>query len=67
MKVLTLSRVFPRLRNNFLETFEGQLSSRDGLRWHQVARSDEKLTAFLELERITHGLAFSALLNDDDN
>ena len=32
----------------------------DGKRF--VFRSDEKLTAFLELERITHGLAVSALL-----
>jgi hypothetical protein len=30
-----------------------------------VVRSDEKLTAFLELERITHELALSALLGDD--
>jgi len=30
-----------------------------------VVRSDEKLTAFLELERITHELAVSALLGDD--
>jgi hypothetical protein len=29
-----------------------------------VVRSDEKLTAFLELERITHELAVSALLGD---
>jgi hypothetical protein len=27
--------------------------------------ADEKLTAFLELERITHELALSALLGDD--
>jgi len=32
-----------------------------------VVRSDEKLTAFLELERITHELAMSALLGDDSN
>ena len=32
-----------------------------------VVRSDEKLTAFLELERITHELAVSALLSDDSN
>jgi hypothetical protein len=32
-----------------------------------VVRSDEKLTAFLELERITHELALSALLDDDTN
>ena len=32
-----------------------------------VVRSDEKLTAFLELERITHELAISALLGDDSN
>jgi len=32
-----------------------------------VVRSDEKLTAFLELERITHQLALSALLGDDSN
>jgi hypothetical protein len=29
-----------------------------------VVRSDEKLAAFLELERITHELALSALLGD---
>jgi len=32
-----------------------------------VVRSDEKLTVFLELERITHELAMSALLGDDSN
>jgi hypothetical protein len=32
-----------------------------------VVRSDEKLTAFLELERITHELALSALLGDDSH
>ena len=32
-----------------------------------VVRSDEMLTAFLELERITHQLALSALLGDDSN
>jgi hypothetical protein len=32
-----------------------------------VVRSDEMLTAFLELERITHELAVSALLDDDSN
>ena len=37
----------------------------DGKRF--VVRSDEKLTAFLELERITHELAVSALLGDDNN
>jgi hypothetical protein len=35
----------------------------DGKRF--VVRADDKLTAFLELERITHELAISALLNDD--
>jgi hypothetical protein len=30
-----------------------------------VVWSDEMLTAFLELERITHELAVSALLGDD--
>jgi hypothetical protein len=35
----------------------------DGKRF--VARSDEKATAFLELERITHELAVSAVLGDD--
>jgi hypothetical protein len=30
-----------------------------------VVRSDEKLAALLELERITHELALSALLGDD--
>ena len=62
---LDLSRVFPRLRNNFLETFEGRTISHvtgyDNIR----SRSDEKLTAFLELERITHELTVSALLSDD--
>ena len=37
----------------------------DGKRF--VVRADEKLTAFLELERITHELAVSALLDDDSN
>ena len=32
-----------------------------------VVRSDELLTAFLELERIAHELAVSALLGDDSN
>ena len=32
-----------------------------------VVRSDEMLTAFLELERITHELALSALLGDESN
>lgn len=35
----------------------------DGKRY--VVQADEKLSAFLELERITHKLAVSALLNDD--
>ena len=35
----------------------------DGNRF--VVRADEKLTAFLELERITHRSAVSALLGDD--
>ena len=35
----------------------------DGKRF--VVRSDEKLAPFLELERITHELAVSALLGDD--
>jgi hypothetical protein len=30
-----------------------------------VVHADEKLAAFLELERITHELAVSALLGDD--
>jgi hypothetical protein len=29
-----------------------------------IVSADEKLTAFLELERITHELALSALLGD---
>jgi hypothetical protein len=37
----------------------------DGKRF--VVRSDERLAAFLELERITHELALSALLGDDSN
>jgi hypothetical protein len=32
-----------------------------------VVRSDQMLTEFLELERITHELALSALLGDDSN
>jgi hypothetical protein len=32
-----------------------------------VVRSDEMLSAFLELERITHDLALSALLGDDSH
>ena len=32
-----------------------------------VVRSDEMLSAFLELERITHELAASGLLGDDSN
>jgi hypothetical protein len=32
-----------------------------------VVRSDELLSAFLELERITHELALSALLDDDSH
>jgi len=35
----------------------------DGKRF--VVRSDELLTAFLELERITHKIAVSTLLGDD--
>ena len=35
----------------------------DGKRF--VVRSDEMLSAFLELERITHELALAALLGDD--
>ena len=35
----------------------------DGKRF--VVRSDEMLTAFLELERITHELALTALFGDD--
>jgi hypothetical protein len=35
----------------------------DGKRF--VVHADERLTAFLELERITHELAVSALLGDD--
>jgi hypothetical protein len=38
---------------------------RDGKRF--VVRAVEKLTAFLELERITHELAVSRLLSDDNN
>jgi hypothetical protein len=32
-----------------------------------VVRADEKVTAFLELERIIHELAVSALLGDDSH
>jgi hypothetical protein len=35
----------------------------DGKRF--VVRSDEMLSAFLELERITHELALAALLGDE--
>ena len=37
----------------------------DGKRF--VVRSEEKLTVFLELERITYELALLALLGDDGN
>ena len=37
----------------------------DGKRF--VVQSDEMLSAFLELERITHELALSALLGDDSH
>jgi hypothetical protein len=37
----------------------------DGKRF--VVRSDEMLSAFFELERITHELSLSALLGDDSN
>jgi hypothetical protein len=37
----------------------------DGKRF--VVRSDEMLSAFLELERITHELALLALLGDDSH
>ena len=37
----------------------------DGKRF--VVHADEMLTAFLELERITHELALSALLGDDSH
>jgi hypothetical protein len=37
----------------------------DGKRY--VVRSDEKLTAFLKLERITHEFASSALFGDNNN
>lgn len=37
----------------------------DGKRY--VVRSDELLSAFLELERITHQLAVSAVLGDDSS
>ena len=43
----------------------GLLGCGDGKRF--VVRAEEKLTAFLELERITHELALSALLGDDSN
>jgi hypothetical protein len=32
-----------------------------------VVRSDELLTAFIELERVTHDLALSVLLGDDSH
>jgi hypothetical protein len=37
----------------------------DGKRY--VVHAEKKLSAFLELERITHALAVSALLGDDSN
>jgi hypothetical protein len=37
----------------------------DGKRY--IVRSEELLTAFLELERITHELAVSTLLKGDDS
>jgi hypothetical protein len=37
----------------------------DGKRY--VVHADQRLSAFLELERSTHELAFSALLGDDSN
>jgi hypothetical protein len=37
----------------------------DGKRF--VVRADEKLTAFVELEKITHELALSASLSDKNN
>ena len=37
----------------------------DGKRF--IVRSDQKLTAFLELERITHELALTAFLGNDSN
>ena len=37
----------------------------DGKRY--VVHADEKLSAFVELERITHELAVSVLLGDDSN
>ena len=37
----------------------------DGKRF--VVCAEEKLTAFLELERVTHELALSALLDDDSH
>jgi hypothetical protein len=37
----------------------------DGKRF--VVRADEKLTAFVELEQITHELALSAPLSDKNN
>jgi hypothetical protein len=41
------------------------LTPTDGKRY--VVHADEKLTAFLELERITHQLAVSTLLRDDSD
>ena len=37
----------------------------DGKRF--IVRADEKLTAFVELEKITHELALSAPLSDKNN
>jgi len=51
------------LSDGFLRPNDLDAHRDDGNRF--VARADEKLTAFLELERITHELAVSALLGDD--
>lgn len=49
-----------------IRTVQKRLASGDdGKRY--VVHADQKLTAFLELERITHELALSTLLGDDSH
>ena len=66
-----------RIENAYLSGTKSSAGSRIATVWivdaHRdngkrfVVRSDEMLSAFLELERITHELAVSALLGDDSN
>jgi hypothetical protein len=61
---MTIIEIRP-FRNGLLGTTVFHSPRGNGKRF--VVRSDEKLTAFLELERITHELALSTLLGDDSN